>query len=240
MKSSRLALAAGGFRLAPARAQLRCVCYGKVARGCQPDGLRNSYYPGDEGFGRMVYRRHCERREAIHSFFMFAALAMTVEYTSAFSRRDAPGVLRLLPPRKSEGAGNAGCTLHPRSHVRCASKNAAHEHTGSAEAIRHSLRNGFTAYAVLTPATNSVLVTVADGLRLVEPGRADFASASLTSATDARPTRFCRTQQPVTAKRLHQAMAPFVCAPLHRSREARPAIALAPTLPRPPLPAPRS
>ena len=123
----------------------------------------------------------------------FAALAMTVEYTSAFSRRDAPGVLRLLPPRKSEGAGNAGCTLHPRSHVRCASKNAAHEHTGSAEAIRHSLRNGFTAYAVLTPATNSVLVTVADGLRLVEPGRADFASASLTSATDARPTRFCRT-----------------------------------------------
>jgi hypothetical protein len=31
----------------------------------------------------------------------------------------------------------------------------AHEHTGSAEAIRHSLRNGFTAYAVLSPATNS-------------------------------------------------------------------------------------
>jgi hypothetical protein len=31
----------------------------------------------------------------------------------------------------------------------------AHEHTGSAEAIRHSLRNGFTAYAALSPATNS-------------------------------------------------------------------------------------
>ena len=31
----------------------------------------------------------------------------------------------------------------------------AHEHTGSAEAIRPSLRNGFTAYAVLSPATNS-------------------------------------------------------------------------------------
>ena len=31
----------------------------------------------------------------------------------------------------------------------------AHEHTGSAEAVRHSLRNGFTAYAVLSPATNS-------------------------------------------------------------------------------------
>ena len=32
---------------------------------------------------------------------------------------------------------------------------SAHEHTGSAEAIRHSLRNGFTAYAVLSSATNS-------------------------------------------------------------------------------------
>ena len=31
----------------------------------------------------------------------------------------------------------------------------AHEHTGSAKAIRHSLRNGFTAYAVLSSATNS-------------------------------------------------------------------------------------
>jgi hypothetical protein len=27
----------------------------------------------------------------------------------------------------------------------------AHEHTGSAEALRHSLRNGFTAYIALTP-----------------------------------------------------------------------------------------
>jgi hypothetical protein len=31
----------------------------------------------------------------------------------------------------------------------------AHEHTGSAEALRHSLRDGFTAYGVLSPATNS-------------------------------------------------------------------------------------
>ena len=34
-------------------------------------------------------------------------------------------------------------------------RRSAHEHTGSAEAIRHSLRNGFTAYAALSPATNS-------------------------------------------------------------------------------------
>jgi hypothetical protein len=36
----------------------------------------------------------------------------------------------------------------------------AHEHTGSAEAIRPSLRNGFTAYFVLSPVTGFV-VTVA-------------------------------------------------------------------------------
>src|ERR1700676_3716259 len=36
------------------------------------------------------------------------------------------------------------------SCAKCAKENA-HEHTGSAEAIRHSLRNGFTAYIVLSP-----------------------------------------------------------------------------------------
>ncbi len=35
-------------------------------------------------------------------------------------------------------------------------KENAHEHTGSAEAIRHSLRNGFTAYFVLSPAIGLV------------------------------------------------------------------------------------
>src|SRR5258708_20230400 len=32
---------------------------------------------------------------------------------------------------------------------------SAHEHTGTVGASRHSLHNGFTAYAVLSPATNS-------------------------------------------------------------------------------------
>ena len=37
---------------------------------------------------------------------------------------------------------------------------SAHEHTGSAEAVRPSLRNGFTAYIVLSPARPGLLVTV--------------------------------------------------------------------------------
>src|ERR1700692_260798 len=60
------------------------------------------------------------------------------------------GLPKRFAPQESEGAGNAGCALHPRSRVQNCAKNA-HEHTGSAEAIRHSLRNGFTACFELSP-----------------------------------------------------------------------------------------
>jgi hypothetical protein len=36
-------------------------------------------------------------------------------------------------------------------------KENAHEHTGSAEALRHSLRNGFTAYFALSPENRALL-----------------------------------------------------------------------------------
>src|SRR5438552_14461195 len=40
------------------------------------------------------------------------------ECASAISRRDFARVMQiLLPPSKIEGAGNAGCALHPRSRV---------------------------------------------------------------------------------------------------------------------------
>jgi hypothetical protein len=50
----------------------------------------------------------------------------------------------------------------------------AHEHTGSAEAIRHSLRNGFTAYAVLSPATNSSCHRHRRMNDMSAPGRVDI------------------------------------------------------------------
>jgi hypothetical protein len=46
----------------------------------------------------------------------------------------------------------ACCT---RGLVCNSAKKDAHEHTGTAEALRHSLRSGFTAYAALSPETNS-------------------------------------------------------------------------------------
>src|ERR1700682_4417002 len=47
------------------------------------------------------------------------------------------------------------------SRARCAQEHA-HEHTGSAESIRPSLRNGFTAYSALSP-VNGCFATVAPG-----------------------------------------------------------------------------
>jgi hypothetical protein len=51
----------------------------------------------------------------------------------------------------------ARCT---RGLVCMCTEECAHEHTGAAESIRHSPRNGFTAYFVLSPVIG-FLVTVA-------------------------------------------------------------------------------
>ncbi len=57
-----------------------------------------------------------------------------------------------LEKKRVQGMPGARCT---RGLVRKIVQRGAHEHTGSAEALRHSPRNGLTAYAVLSPATNS-------------------------------------------------------------------------------------
>ena len=103
--------------------------------------------------------------------------------------------------------------------------------TGSAETVRPSLRNGFTAYSALSPATNSSCrrrPQISGGSNPVE---SDLASADLTPATGARTTRLHRTR-PVLAKRLRRVWypsaealvkteaAPFVCAPAD-SRDRR-------------------
>ena len=71
----------------------------------------------------------------------------------------APDLCSKPCPPKQEGAGKTGCALHPRSRVPNAQNKSAHEHTGSAETLRPSLRNGFTAYFELSP-VNGFLATV--------------------------------------------------------------------------------
>src|ERR1700694_3972185 len=69
----------------------------------------------------------------------FAALAMTLrEFRFNFQTADTRPHSRgtILPEvcislsLKHEGAGNAGCALHPRSRVQIMCKKGAHEHTG--------------------------------------------------------------------------------------------------------------
>src|SRR6266487_1830202 len=53
--------------------------------------------------------------------------------------------------------GSRECRVHAAPAVSCAkcAKRCAHEHTGTVGTLRHSLRNGLTAYAALSLETNS-------------------------------------------------------------------------------------
>ena len=63
-------------------------------------------------------------------------------------------------PEGNEGAGKAGCPLHPQPRVRNKTKHTSVVTTVTPEIARHSPRNGFTAYFVLSPARSGLFVTV--------------------------------------------------------------------------------
>ena len=72
--------------------------------------------------------------------------AMGIKDTTPPSRdMMRPSSASVIRPKKIEGAGKTGCALHPRSRVQSVERDA-HEHTGSAEAVRPSLRNGFNGF----------------------------------------------------------------------------------------------
>src|SRR3981189_2360156 len=100
--------------------------------------------------------------------------------------------------QENEGAGNAGRSMHPQPRVR---NKKAHEHShhGHTGFTRHSPRNGFTAYFVLSPATNSSCHR-RPRIKVLSARLGRLASANLTPATGARTTRLHRTQHPVSAK----------------------------------------
>src|SRR6266704_289360 len=96
---------------------------------------------------------------------------------------------------KSEGAGNAGCALHPRSRVQNCRKLRTRAYR-AAEAIRHSLRNGFTAYNVLSP-VNGFLATVApEKLASQELDASAEASGPHVFAVRSRAVRYRHYQRP--------------------------------------------
>ena len=65
--------------------------------------------------------------------------------------RCARALRRFSPSRRTRGRRESRMRAAPAVSCAKCTKENAHEHTGSAEAIRPSLRNGFTAYSALSP-----------------------------------------------------------------------------------------
>jgi len=66
-----------------------------------------------------------------------------------------------------------------------AHRERAHEHTGSAETLRPSLRNGFAAYFLLSPVNGSFATVAARG---VNPTQLDAGTAGVgTTRLDVQP-----------------------------------------------------
>ena len=97
--------------------------------------------------------------------------------------------LRPPPIQRAQGMPDARCT---RDLMRNVHRKCAHEHTGEAENIRHSLRNGFTAYNALSP-VNGSFATVASGTHR------QLDASTATSGPHAFAVRFGTSRQ----RRLH-------------------------------------
>jgi hypothetical protein len=115
----------------------------------------------------------------------------------AISRRQAPESCLNFPPPIAEGVGNAGCPVHPQPRTRIlvvSMRTSIHsEVTGI---IRHSPRNGLTAYNELSPVIG-FLATVISGLRFCpSPVGPEKTSANLTPA----PRRQDHTLLPYAAR----------------------------------------
>jgi hypothetical protein len=104
--------------------------------------------------------------------------------------RDAfrPGFANRFAPVR----GRRECRVLAAPAVSCANSanRCAHEHTGTAGAARHSLRDGFTAYTALSPETNSFCLRRRRIEGFGKSGWIYKTSAGLTPATGARTTRF--------------------------------------------------
>jgi hypothetical protein len=87
----------------------------------------------------------------------FAPLAMTADAASRSRRAFRASLALDFPP--SPVRGRRECRVHAAPAVSCAivRKKNAHEHTGSAEAIRHSLRNGFNGFLRALPGDRAFL-----------------------------------------------------------------------------------
>src|ERR1700716_1683147 len=106
---------------------------------------------------------------------------------------------------------DARCT---RDLMRNVHKKCAHEHTGEAENIRHSLRNGFTAYNVLSPVSHALLPPSTP-----TSGRQDHTSLPYASPVYAKRLRraWCRSSRHISVHRDPPNVVTLANAPLSRT-----------------------
>jgi len=109
------------------------------------------------------------KAEAFHSFLArrngllrrFAPRNDIIQNVPSRSRRAFRASFTLnIPPPSNRGHREDRVRAAPAVSCAKCTKKCAHEHTGSAESIRPSLRNGFTAYNALSPVTG-LFATVA-------------------------------------------------------------------------------
>jgi hypothetical protein len=132
-------------------------------------------------------------------------------YASAFSRRDLPEVCLNILPRKQRGSGE--CRVRAAPAVSCA-RLCEKAHTSIQVQRKHSGIPRAMALRLMarSPRRRIHLVTVAAGL-MVNPIRLDRIRHRQLDISNG-----CRNHT-----LLPYALAPFVCAPVERSRETRPA-----------------
>ena len=95
--------------------------------------------------------------------------------------------------QRAQGRPGARCTRGLACNVR---KKRAHEHTGSAEAFRPSLRNGFTAYFVLSPVNGSFATVAPEKLASSELDASTAASGPHDFAVRSSHTRQSQLSRP--------------------------------------------
>src|SRR5215212_6860266 len=102
-------------------------------------------------------------------------------HTSAISPRECVRVVPTMPAQ-IEGAGNAGCALHPQSRVQKvkSTRGRHHRFTGAA---RHSPRNGFNGLLRDLPGDRALLSPSSSEYGWSAPGRADSPPQNLTPAS---------------------------------------------------------
>jgi hypothetical protein len=122
------------------------------------------------------------------------------QYTAPHSRDTLrPSFANSFAPKEKRGRREDRVRAAPAVSCAKAVRKNAHEHTGSAEAVRPSLRNGFTAYLVLSPVRPKLAC---------HRHRADTSAQLDTSHRGVRTTRFCRPLQPRSSIAAFASIAP--------------------------------